>query len=140
MLDLSLGLMLFVVIVFLILLKFLNEFLYGPLLSFMDNRERTISKDLEDAKKNSSDTASYREEAEAIITKAKREASKIREEAINEAKSLAEKELDAKRVELEGEYESFISDLENRKRNLKSSLLANLPLYKEGIRIKLSQL
>lgn len=140
MLDLSLGLMLFVAIVFLVILKFLNESLYEPLLNFMDNRKRSIDKDLEDAKKNSSDTASYMNEREVILAEARKEASKIREAAINQAKMSASIDVDAKRVELENEYESFVSELATKKTDLKNSLLAKLPLYKEGIKIKLSQL
>jgi len=140
MLDLHPMWMVFVAMVFLILLKFLNETLYGPLLTFMDNRKRSIANDLENANSNSADVDSYKEEADRIIAEAKKEASKIREVAIEQAKSVASNESDKKRVELEKEYENFISDLDVKKSEIKNSLMANLPLYKEGIKIKLSQL
>jgi len=50
MLDIDLSLMLFVFVVFFVLLAVLNQTLYKPLLKFMDDRDQSISKDLEMAK------------------------------------------------------------------------------------------
>jgi len=140
MLDLSLSLMITTAIVFLILLKYLSGSLYGPLLTFMANREKSIADDLANANANSSDVEGYKAQAKAIISEAKQEASKIRETAINQAKSVASEETEKQQGEFEKEYESFIAKLSESKVEIKNSLMANLPLYKEGVKIKLSQL
>ncbi len=140
MLDLSFGLIITTAVVFLFLLKYLSDKLYGPLLYFMDNRKKSIADDLANANANSADIDVFKTQAAAIISEAKKEASVIRETAINQAKSIAGEKTQKQRDGFEREYESFMIKLEESKAEIKNSLMANLPLYKEGIKIKLSQL
>jgi len=55
MLDISPALLLVTGLVFFILLILLNKILYKPLLKFMDNRNESIKRDLENAGRNTSE-------------------------------------------------------------------------------------
>jgi len=140
MLDIDLSLMLFVLALFLILLAVLNQILYKPLLKFMDDRDSSIAKDLEYAKSLSGNSQELHDEADGILNDAKAEAGAIRQSAIDEAKVLAESRAEAKQNELNREYASFIEKLEEEKETLKSSLLSQMPLFKESLKAKFSKL
>lgn len=137
MLDISPALLLVTGIVFFILLFILNKILYKPLLEFMDNRNNSIKRDLENAGKNTSDVDAYYKEADAIILEAKAEAGKIREAALEEAKESAAKRIEQKQSELEEEYASFLKDLDVERGELKSSLSTQIPHLQEAIKQKL---
>ncbi len=66
MLDIDLSLMLFVLALFLVLLVVLNQMLYKPLLKFMDDRDTSISKDLESANNLSGNSVMLNSEADGI--------------------------------------------------------------------------
>jgi F-type H+-transporting ATPase subunit b len=140
MLDIDLSLMLFVLALFSILLAVLNQILYKPLLKFMDDRDSSIAKDLEYAKSLSGNSQELHDEADGILNDAKAEAGAIRQSAIDEAKVLAESRAEAKQNELNREYASFIEKLEEEKETLKSSLLSQMPLFKESLKAKFSEL
>ena len=140
MLDIDLSLMLFVLALFLILLAVLNQIHYKPLLKFMDDRDSSIAKDLEYAKSLSGNSQELHDEADGILNDAKAEAGAIRQSAIDEAKVLAESRAEAKQNELNREYASFIEKLEEEKETLKSSLLSQMPLFKESLKAKFSEL
>jgi len=140
MLDIDLSLMLFVLALFLILLAVLNQILYKPLLKFMDDRDSSIAKDLEYAKSLSGNSQELHDEADGILNDAKAEAGAIRQSAIDEAKVLAESRAEAKQNELNKEYASFIEKLEEEKETLRSSLLSQMPLFKESLKAKFSKL
>ena len=91
MLDIIPALLLVTGTVFLVLLILLNKTLYKPLLEFIDNRNNSINRDLENAGKNASDVVAYYKEVETILSEGKMEAAKIREAALNEAKEKAAK-------------------------------------------------
>jgi F-type H+-transporting ATPase subunit b len=138
MLDIIPALLLVTGTVFLVLLIVLNKTLYKPLLEFIDNRNNSINRDLENAGKNASDVVAYYNEIETILSAAKLEAGKIREVAINEANEKASKRIDQKKNDLEVQSVSFFNTLESEKDEFKNSLMANIPLFKEGIRAKLN--
>lgn len=140
MLDIYPLLLLFTAVVFLALLVFLNKSLYKPLLEFMKNRDDVIEKDRKNANKNESDITAYEEEAKAIILEAKAQASKQRVEVLEKAKEEIALKLEAKKSELEEEYAIFQKEMETEKSELKNGLLAQMPLFKEGIKAKLNQL
>jgi len=140
MLDIDLSLMLFVLALFLILLAVLNQILYKPLLKFMDDRDSSIAKDLESAKSLSGNSQALHDEADGILNDAKAEAGVIRQNAINEAKEVAESRAEAKQNELNKEYDSFIEKLVADKETLRSSLLSQMPLFKESLKAKFSRL
>lgn len=140
MLDISPALLLVTGAVFFVLLIVLNKMLYKPLIGFIDSRNDSIKRDLENAGKNTSDVEAYFKEADQIILEAKAEAGKIREAALNEAKEIAAKKIEQKQSELEEEYASFLKDLDAEKTEFSEGLAAQVPTFKDGIKAKLSQI
>ena len=140
MLDISPILLLVTGYVFFTLLILLNKILYRPLLEFIDNRNDSIKRDMENAGKNTSDVEAYYKEADQIILNAKAEAEKIREAALSEAKEIAAKKVEQKQSELKEEYDLFLKDLEADKRELQASLSINIPLFRDGIKQKLASI
>jgi len=140
MLDISPILLLVTGFVFFTLLILLNKILYRPLIEFIDNRNDSIKRDLENAGKNTSDVEAYFKEADQIISNAKAEAGKIREAALSEAKEIAAKRVEQKQSELEEEYALFLKDLEADKTEFQESLSANIPLFRDSIKQKLGNI
>jgi F-type H+-transporting ATPase subunit b len=140
MLDLNPGLMLFVLVVFFSLLALLNQMLYKPLVTFMDDRDNSIAEDLKNAKEMSGDSDELKAKADAVLAEAKVEANAVREKATNEAKALAESKIESKTKELDEKYQEFVAELAKSKEELKASLEAELPLFKESLKTKMSNL
>ncbi len=140
MLDIHVGLMLFVLALFLTLLVVLNRMLFQPLLKFMDDRDRTIAKDLEAAKGLSGNSEELNAKAEENLSKAKSEAAAIRQKAVEEAKASAAQKVEAKQAELDKAYTEFAEKLAEEKENLKNELLSQMPLFKESLKAKFSKL
>ena len=140
MLELIPWLMGVVLIVFLGLIVFLNKSLYQPLINFMDQRDATIAHDLSEVNGLTGDTASLEQEAKKILDNAKNEGAAIRQAAIDEANSESAKLIEAKKAELETKQREFFSELEKEKEELSSSILSQLPLIKETLKAKFSQL
>lgn len=118
----------------------LNKTLYKPLLEFIDNRNNSINRDLENAGKNASDVVAYYQEIESILSEAKIEAAKIREAALSEAKEKALKRIEQKKSDLDVENATFLKTLETEKEEFKAGLLAQKALFKETIAAKLSHI
>jgi len=140
MLDIHLGLMLFVLALFLILLFLLNNMLFKPLLKFMDDRDSSIAKDLKAAEGLSGNSKELNEKAEEIISDAKTKATAIREKAIETEKELSASKVASKQGELDKEYAGFIEKLASEKESLKSALLSQMPLFKESLKAKFNKL
>jgi len=140
MLDIHLPLMLFVLVLFLTLLVVLNRMLFQPLLKFMDDRDRSIAKDLESAKGLSGNSDELNAKAEENISRAKAEAAAIRQKAIEEEKALAASKVETKQSELDKAYAEFVEKLGQEKENLKNELLSQMPLFKESLKAKFSKL
>lgn len=140
MLDISPALLLVAVAVFLVMLVLLNKMLYRPLLEFIHNRDSAIANDYENAGKNTSDINAYQEEAERIIREAKVEAVRVRADFIQEFKDAALKKVEQRKAELEEEYTAFLEGLDKERVELKSGLLAQMPLFKESVQSKLNQI
>ena len=140
MLDIIPALLLVTGTVFLVLLILLNKTLYKPLLEFIDNRNNSINRDLENAGKNASDVVAYYKEVETILSEGKVEAAKIREAALTEAKEKAAKKVEQKKSNLEVQGVAFLKTLESEKDEFKNGLLAQMPLFKESISAKLSHI
>lgn len=139
-LDISPFLLLFTAIVFLALLFYLNKTLYQPLIEFMTNREHVIEKDKHNATKNAEDVQVYENEAREIILDAKAQAAKERAEILEEAKAKIQTQINQRKSELEEEYQLFLKNMQDEKTELKNGLLAQIPLFREGIKAKLNQL
>jgi F-type H+-transporting ATPase subunit b len=140
MLDLNPGLMLFVLVIFFSLLFLLNQMLYKPLLKFMDDRDKSIADDLKNAKEMAGNSGELNAKADAIIADAKAEANAVREKAVNEAKALAESKIESKNQELDTKYQAFEDELSKERAELEKSLVDSLPLFKESLKSKMSNL
>ena len=140
MLDISISLMLLVAVVFLALVVLLNGWLYQPLLRFMDERERSIRKDLAAASEENHEVEELQAKAREVVEKAKAEAAALRAKTIEESKMEAETKIEAKKEELEKAHHAFLEELKKEESQLKSELLSQLPLFKESLKAKFSQI
>jgi F-type H+-transporting ATPase subunit b len=140
MLDISPILLLSSGIVFLLVLARLNSCLYKPLFKHMDDRTKSIKKDLDNAKNNGSNIDGMLVEAKEIIAKAKGEAASIREKATTEAKALTQTKLADAKANLDAKYNDFIKSLEEDKESLRNSLIASMPVFKESLKLKISSI
>ena len=140
MLDISPILLLSSGLVFLLVLARLNSCLYKPLFKHIDDRENQIKTDMENAKANGADVDGMLDEAKEIIAQAKKEAFSIREKARLEASEVAEGKLTAAKIKTEEKYNDFVKTLVEEKISLENSLVSQLPLFKEGLKAKLSSI
>lgn len=140
MLDIVPGLLLVTAVIFLVLMIILNKTLYKPLLGFMENREKSIKRDLDNTGKNSDEVAAFKKEAESIILKAKTEANKLKESALMIANDEALKQLENRKKELESKYSQFLRELETQKIELKNALQEQMPQFRAGVKAKLEQI
>ena len=140
MLDIHVSLMLLVAVVFLVLLALLNSWLYQPLLRHMDERDKNIRKDLENVSSNSQEIEELKAKAQEVIAQAKNEAAAMRAKTIEESKLLAQSKLEAKKEELDKAYAAFLEELKQEEERLRSDLLSQVPLFKESLKAKFSQI
>ena len=138
MLDISPILLLSSGIVFLLVLTRLNSCLYKPLFKHMDDRDAQIKSDIENAKNNGADVDGMLEEANNIIAQAKKEALSIREKAKVDATNIAEVKITEYKATIEEKYNSFVVSLSEEKVALENNLVGQMPLFKEGLKAKLS--
>ena len=134
MLELHPFLMGIVLLIFFFLIYQLNDRLYGPLLRFMDAR------DLEAAKNLSSGSEELLAQAQAKLEEARSEAARIRQTAVQAVKEENAAALAAKQETLEEEYRRFTERLAEERKSLKSTVLSQLPLIKESLKAKFSQI
>jgi len=140
MLDINPILLLVTFVVFLSLIAVLNSWLYNPLFSFMNKRDDDIKKDLNKAGSNDNEIDELTSKAEQIVMNAKLEAAALREKVIADAKELADSKLEAKRAELAQEYLEFEKSLVVSKTQLTTDLTSNIPMFKEAVKAKFSQI
>ncbi len=140
MLDINPILLLATFVVFVSLIAVLNSWLYNPLFSFMNKRDEDIKRDLNKVGSNDAEIAELNAKAESIVMNAKLEAAALREKVIADAKELAESKLEAKRAELAQEYLEFEKSLASSKEALKNDLMKEIPVFKEAVKAKFSQI
>ena len=140
MLDINPILLLVTFVVFISLIAVLNSWLYNPLFSHMNKRDSDIKRDLDMVGSNDTEINVLNFKAESIIMNAKLEAAALREKVITDAKELAESKLEAKRVELAHEYLEFEQSLAKSKDELTTDLMSQVPMFKEAIQAKFSQI
>ncbi len=140
MLDIQLGLLLFVAVLFLGLIYILNKMLYQPLLAFMDRRDETIKNDMNSAKQMGSDVEEAQKAANETIIAAKSKAHEIRQDAISQAKEKAETLIESTKASIEEKYDEFTKQLLSQREELKKSITANVPAYQKSIQEKLKKL
>ncbi|NOX15060.1 MAG: ATPase [Epsilonproteobacteria bacterium] len=139
MLDIIPALLVVTGVVFLVLMVALNKILYKPLLNFMDNRDKSIAKDLEDAGKNSHDVLAYKQKAEKIILDARHKSHQIKDSALNSVRELASQKVEAKKSKLEEEYNKFAKELKIQREEFRIALLKKMPIIRDSVSVKLSQ-
>ena len=122
MLDLNIGVMLIEAGIFLITMILLKKWLFDPLVSFMDEREAKLKKDLEMIEKNSEDTAEIEAEIEKILADARHKAREI----IDEAKAKALQEAAEIKAKKEAEIEAAKAELEKEIQKEKEEIIKAL--------------
>jgi F-type H+-transporting ATPase subunit b len=140
MLDINPMLLLATFVVFVSLIAVLNSWLYRPLFAFMQKRDDDIKRDLSKAGSNDSEIKELLDKANAILMNAKLEAAALREKVIADAKELADSRIEAKKATLANEYAEFEKSLEDAKEELKKELMAEVPAYKEALKLKFNQI
>lgn len=140
MLDINPILLVATLIVFLTLIAVLNSWLYNPLFAYMSKRDEDIKKDLEKVGSNDEEINELESRAQSIIANAKLEASALRDKVITDARELAESKLEAKRAELASQYLEFEQSLARSREQLSSDLRSQMPLFKEAVKAKFSQI
>ena len=140
MLDINPILLLVTFVVFVSLIAVLNSWLYNPLFSYMQKRDDDLKNDLAKVGSNDEEINTLNAKAESIIMNAKLEAAALREKVIADAKELAESKLEAKRAELASEYLEFEQSLAKAKDELTSDLMKEVPVFKEAVKAKFSQI
>jgi len=140
MLDINPLLLSITIVVFLILIAVLNSLLFKPLFAYMEERDASIKADQDRVGNNDAEIEALTAEAAQIVNDAKLEAAAIREKVIAEAKELAESKIEAKRAELAKDKLEFEKSLAETREELKTTLLSQVPLYKEAVKAKFSQI
>ncbi len=137
MLDISLIVMLIEAAIFFVTLILLNQWLFKPLLSFMEQRDAKLESELKAVSNNKNEAQKYEEEIASILEKARNEAAKIKKQAADEAKSQASKLVESEVAKIESEKVAFNKELEAKKAELLSSLEANSNELKDMLSTKL---
>ena len=140
MLDINPILLVATLIVFLTLIATLNSWLYNPLFAYMKKRDEDIKKDLQKVGSNDDEVNELHAKAESIVNNAKLEAAALREKVITDAKELADSKLEAKRAELASQYLEFEQSIAQSREQLTSDLKSQVPLFKEAVKAKFSQI
>lgn len=140
MLELHVSHMIPVAIIFILLAMYLNAKLYKPMISFMQDRDETIRKDLEEANNATSNVSDLKAEAVTILNEAKAKAAAMKQKATDEAKTLAQSKVENKNEELAKAYEQFKVELGEERVQLKNGLTSQLPLFKEALKAKYTQI
>jgi len=140
MLDINPLLLSITIVVFLILIAVLNSLLFKPLFTYMEERDASIKADQDKVGNNDAEIAELTAQAASIVNDAKLEAAAIREKVVAEAKELAESKIEAKRAELAKDKLEFEKSLAESREELKTTLLSQVPLYKEAVKAKFSQI
>ena len=140
MLDINPILLLVTFVVFLSLIAVLNSSFYNPIFKFMNKRDEDIKNDLNKVGSNDDEINELHSKAESIIMNAKLDAAALREKVIADAKELADSKLEARRAELASEYTKFEKSLAESQAQLTSDLTSQVPLFKEAVKAKFSQI
>ena len=140
MIEISVPALILTIIVFIVLVGYLNRLLYQPLLGFMDARDAAIKRDEDLASQNFAAAGSEKEEIEAILKDARDKAGKIREDGLREIEEDASRKISTKIAGLEAEFDSFLTNLSNEKEELKHELKESLPTFRASIKDKLTRI
>ncbi|UXR69138.1 F0F1 ATP synthase subunit B [Staphylococcus sp. IVB6246] len=128
-------------VTFTILLVLLKKYAWGPLKQVMDDRERSINKDIDDAEQaklnaqrleeeNQKILKETQDEVHKIIEDAKLQARRQQEEIIHEANKRANGMIETAQSEINSEKERALAEINNQVSEL-SVLIASKVLCKE---------
>jgi F-type H+-transporting ATPase subunit b len=106
----------------------------------MTKRDEDIKKDLQKVGSNDDEINELYSKAQSIVNNAKLEAAALREKVITDAKELANSKLEAKRAELASQYLEFEQSLGQSREQLTNDLKSQVPLFKEAVKAKFSQI
>lgn len=120
--EIDLSKLIWSVVNFLVLLAILRKFLYRPLLGMMERREKDIAGNLESADRASKESAHLKEEYEARLREARKEASDIvargvklgdetRSRIMEEARKQADEYMEKARHTITREKDKAIAEL-----------------------------
>lgn len=137
MLNISLIVMLIEAAIFFVTLILLNQWLFKPLLSFMEQRDAKLENELKAVSSNKDEAQKYEEEIASILEKARNEAASIKKQAADEAKAQANKMVESEVAKIETQKVAFNKELEAKKADLLSSLEANSTELKDMLSTKL---
>ena len=133
MLDIQPSLLAFEIVTFLALVAILNQILYKPMLSFIEERNSNLKADANLAQAEEAERESTLQEANKLLADAKAEAAQIRHEAISAAKTAAEAKLEAAKEQAKAGIKSFEEGLASQKEELRNVILSNSQTYKESL-------
>jgi len=137
MLDVKLSVMLIEAGIFLVTLILLNQWLFKPLLSFMEKRDLDLESQQKNISSNNNEAKQYEEEIANILKNAKSEASRIKKIALEEAKRESSSMVESEVKNLETSKIAFYSELEGRKEELTKMLEVNSSELKDMLSSKL---
>jgi len=137
MLDISLITMLIEAGIFLVTLILLNQWLFQPLLSFMEKRDAKLADELKSVSNNTDEAKKYEEEIASILDNAKTEANNIKKLATDEAKKEAISMVESAVKKIEAEKTAFYAELDAKKAELANVLESNSNELKNMLSTKL---
>ena len=137
MLDIKLSVMLIEAGIFLVTLILLNQWLFKPLLSFMDKRDEKLADELKSISSNNNEAKQYEQEIANILENAKSEAAKIKKAALEAAKKEANSMVESEVRSLETSKKAFYSELEVKKEELTKELEVSSAELKDMLSSKL---
>ena len=122
MLELNIWLMLSVAVIFLVTLVLLNQWLFKPLIAFMEEREAKLNEQLKMINLNTDETEKLEKEIAEILKNAKHEAAKIREEAKAKALEEAQELKNKKQAEIEEAKNKLAEEIKQEKERILNEL------------------
>jgi F-type H+-transporting ATPase subunit b len=137
MLDISPIVMLIEAGIFLVTLILLNQWLFQPLLTFMEERDAKLAEKLKSVSSNTEEAKKYEEEIANILDNAKQEANKIKKLALEEAKKEAVSIVTSEVSKIEASKKAFYEELEAKKSELEKALETNSSELKDVLLRKL---
>ncbi len=121
----DLGLMIWTIVTFLIMVAILKKIAWGPLLKALDERESKIKADVESAEKSRIEMERVKAEyevqmqgietrARALLQEAEQKGTQVREGILKDAEAQAKKLQERTRLELESEKERLVRELRSQ--------------------------
>ena len=133
-------LMSLVFVTFIFLIYLLNQWLFKPMMTFIDNRDASIERDLSSTQNHKGNIQRIDEEITQILSSARKEAAQILELATREAKATYEEKINAKKAENEKKLAESKQALQEQQTQLYTELLEQLPVFKLALDSKLKQI